>query len=99
MGNLKGRQVATATGEEKVAWRRSQILFPPRDAAQGDQLKTVVSGNNYSSSRVLDDENVDDNNNRSGGGRSASMIEDKDDQAGAMTGGNGKGNCLHSRLI
>jgi hypothetical protein len=58
-----------------------------------------MNGNNYGSDRALDDENVDDYDNGSGGGGVASMIDNKDDQAGVVTGGNDEGNCLRSRLI
>jgi hypothetical protein len=63
--------------------RRSRILSPPRDAAQGDQWKTAVNGNKYSSGRALDDESVDNNNNRLGGGGLVWTIVNEDDRAGA----------------
>ncbi len=72
---------------------------PLVDAAQGDQRKTTVNSNNYSSGRAFDDENVDNDNNGSGGGGPASMIKDEDNLAGVATGGNDKGNCLCSHLI
>ncbi len=72
---------------------------PPGDAAQGDQWKTAVNGNNCGSGRALDNENVDGNDHELGGGGPALMIVDEDDQAGVATGGDNEGNCLRSRLI
>ena len=68
----------TATGGGTAGWRTSWILSPPGDAAQGDQLKTTVHGNNYGSGRALDDEFVDDDDNGPGGGGPALMIVDED---------------------
>jgi hypothetical protein len=55
VGDRDGGQGATATEEGTVEWRRSRILSPLGDAAQGDQRKTAVNGNNYGSNRALDD--------------------------------------------
>ncbi len=89
----------TATGGGTAGWRRSRILSPPGDAAQGDQWKTAVNSNNYGSGRALDDEHVDDDDNGLGGGGPALMIVDEDDLAGVATGGDDEGNCLRSHLI
>ena len=53
VGNQEGGQGATATGEGTVGWRRSRILSLLGDAAQGDQWKSSVKGNNYGSGRAL----------------------------------------------
>ena len=47
-----------------------------------------MNGNNYGSGRALDDENVDNDDNGLGGGGPASMIDNKDDEAGVATGEN-----------
>lgn len=99
VGDQEGGYGMTATGGGTTGWRRSRILSPPGDAAQGDQLKTAVNGINYGSGRALDDEFVDDDDNGPGGGGPALMIVDEDDRAGVVTGGNDEGNCLRSRLI
>ena len=99
VGNQEGRQGTTATGGETAELRRSRILSPPGDTAQGDQWKTAVNCNNYGSGRALDDENVDNDNNRLGGGGLGLMIVGKDGQAGVATGGDNKENCLCSHLI
>ena len=78
---------------------KSDPLPPLGDAAQGDQLKTAMNGNNYGSGKALDDEFVDNDDNGPGGGGPALMIVDEDDRAGVVTGGNDEGNCLRSRLI
>ncbi len=90
MGDQEGRQGATVTGEGTVGGRRSRILSPPGDAAQGDQRKTAVNCNNYSSGRALDDENI------LGGRGLVSMIKDEDDQAGVATGGDDEGNIVNA---
>ncbi len=68
---------------------------PPGDAAQGDQRKTTVNCNNYSSGRALDDENI------LGGRGLVSMIQDESDRAGVATGGDNEGNhlCSHNKGI
>ena len=99
VGNQEDGYGTMATTGGTAGWRRSRILSPPGDAAQGDQWKTAVNGNNYSSSRALDNENVDGDDNGSGGGGPALMIIDKDNRAGVVTGGDNEGNCLRSRLI
>ena len=99
VGNQEGGYGTMATGWGTAGWRRSQILSPPGDAAQGDQWTTSVNGNNYSSGRALADENVDDDDNGLGGGGPALMIVDEEDRAGVATGDNDEGNCLRSRLI
>ena len=48
--NHEDEYVTMATDRGNTGWRRSRIFSPPRDAAQGDQWKTAVNGNNYSSS-------------------------------------------------
>ncbi len=93
-----GNQDDGDRGGDRLVEEESDPL-PPRDAAQGDQWKTVMNGNNYGSGRALDDENVDDDDNGSGGGGPALMIDDEDDRAGVATGGDDEGNCLRSRLI
>ena len=99
VGNQEDGYGTTATGGGTAGWRRSRILSPPGDAAQGDQWKTAVNGNNYGSGRALDDENMDGDNNGLGGGGPVLMIVDKDNRAGVATGGDNEGNCLCSRLI
>jgi hypothetical protein len=99
VGDQKGGYGTPPTGGGTAGWRRSRILSPPRDAAQGDQLKTTVNGNNYGSGRALDDEFVDNDDNGPGGGGLTLMIENKDSRAGVATGGDDEGNRLRSRLI
>ena len=99
VGNQEDGYGTPATGGGTPRWRRSWILSPPGDTAQGDQWKTALNGNNYGSSRALDDENVDGNGNGLGGGGPALMIVDEDNQEGVATGGDDEGNCLRSRLV
>ena len=49
VGDQEGGYGTPATGGGTIGWRRSRILSPPRDAAQGDQWKTAVKGSNYGS--------------------------------------------------
>ncbi len=99
VGDQEGGQGATATGEGAVGWRRSRIFTPPGDAAQRNQWKTPVNGNNYSSGRALDYGNVDNDDNGLGDGGPALMIKDEDGQSGVATGGDDKGTRLRSHLI
>ena len=88
VGNQEDGYGTMATTGGTAGWRRSRILSPPGDADQGDQWKTAMNGNNYGSGRALDDENVDNDDNELGGGGPASMIDNKDDEAGVATGKN-----------
>ncbi len=73
-----GNQDDSNRGGDRWVEEESDPL-PPGDAAQGDQWKTGMNGNNYGSSRALDDENVDNDDNGLGGGGPALMIDDEDD--------------------